>query len=128
MISVNHIVLTPESRKKLKKIKYWSYGNVADTIECADTWSVPIESCEYVDIRDALVNGFVQFFSLKDPSMVEIKRFESNILSFDKGIYPDYSKDTPVRKKPSSKKKTVSKQKPTKKTVKKTRKGRNASR
>ena len=110
MISVQNVVLTPESRKKLKKIKYWSFGTVADTIECSTSWTVPVDTYEYSDLRDALTKGFVEFFSLEDPSMVEIRRFDSDILRFEKGVYPDYS-DIYEKKRKRSPKKTKTKTK-----------------
>lgn len=103
MTTVRDVVLLPESRKILKKIPYWSFGTVADTIECACSWTIPGDIHEYADLRDELEKGLDEFFELK-PGSVKIKRLESNILSFEKGIYPDYSPDRKPRKKSSGKK------------------------
>lgn len=103
MTTVENVVLTDDSRKRLSKIPYWSFGNVADSIEFATSWSVPEDVHEYSDLRDVLEKGLADFFSLEDPSAVKIKRFETNILSFEKGIYPDYDDERPRKRKKSGK-------------------------
>lgn len=65
------------------------FGDVASSIECGDWW-IPSDTHEYVDIRDNMIDMLIDFYSLTNDELVEIKSFDSDILSFDKGIYPDY--------------------------------------
>lgn len=102
MTTVEHVVLTSESRRKLRKVKYWSFGTVADSIECANSWSIPEDITEYVDLRDKLEESFAKFFELKNRDDVHIKNFQANILSFHKGVYPDFTPE-PKRKTPAKK-------------------------
>ena len=109
MTTIEDVVLTRESRKRLRKIKYWSFGNVADTIECATSWWIPEDIHEYSDLKETLERHLAEFFELEDPDAVEIKSLRTNILSFHKGVYPDYSSDrkaTRTAKNPVSKAKS----------------------
>ena len=82
-INIRNIKLTKASYRQLKKVPYWLYGSVADSIECGN-WHVPSDTIEYIDIKHNLENEFKEFYNLTD-EIVKIKSFESDILSFHKG-------------------------------------------
>ena len=91
-IELKNVRLTKASYDSLKKIKNELWGNVANAIE-SPIWIIPFDSYEYTDIKNEMeCVGIPEMFELPENAVVEIQSFESNILSFHKGIYPDYSK------------------------------------
>ena len=92
MSYVRNIVLSKRSREALsgKNTEGHVFWSVSDQIEFGD-WYVPGEETEYSKLRANLARSFRDFFSLSEDDPVEIKRFDSDILSFNDGIYPDYT-------------------------------------
>ena len=93
MREIRNIVLTKRSREALSKItENQIFGSVAEQIE-GTTWSFPFDDVEFSVMRDKAEEELRKFFSLEKDVPVEIKRFDSNILSFCTGVHPDYEKE-----------------------------------
>ena len=93
-VELKNVRLTKASYDSLKKVKVPMWGNVVNAIE-SPVWLIPFDSYEYADIKEEMEkNAIPAMFedNLPENAIIEIQSFDSNILSFHKGVYPDYSK------------------------------------
>lgn len=88
-VNIRMVRLTNRSKKSLSGLKYLG-GSVISAIEQGNWW-IPCDSFLYSRIRDEFTRRTMNFFNIPDDRKLEIKSFESDILGFDDGIYPDYS-------------------------------------
>lgn len=90
-VSIRNIVLRKQTYDTLKKIKECLFGNIANAIECGN-WMFPYHSYDYGELKLMMEFAFHTFYDIPEDVEIDIKRFDSDILSFESGIYPDYSK------------------------------------
>ena len=88
-VNVHDIRLTKDSKKSLKGFKTWDNYPVVWAIE-EGNWHVPSETYEYADIKARLEDNLADFYEIPKNVKIEIKSFKSDILSFEKGVYPEY--------------------------------------
>lgn len=88
-ISIKNVMLSTASKRQLRKIKDNIWGNVVNAIECPE-WYIPSDTIEYVDVRDSLIDGIREMFNIDKDILIEVEYFETNMLSFTKGVYPNY--------------------------------------
>jgi hypothetical protein len=90
-VCIRHIMLTKESYRQCKKIKVDLYGNLAFAIESGE-WYVPSKTYEYSTLKKQLEDSMYDFFDIKkDKPLVDIQYFDSDILSFEDGLHPNYN-------------------------------------
>jgi len=90
-VNIRNIMLTKESYKQCKKIKVDLWGNLANAIE-GGNWYIPSNTHEYADLKHDMEKSMCSFFNIKkEKLLVEIQYFESDILSFEKGVHPNYN-------------------------------------
>jgi len=90
-LNLRHVKLSKESKKQLKKIKDSLWGNIANAIESGN-WHVPSDTYEFIDVKTNFEKSMHEFFSIPKDILVEIDYYESNIMSFEKGIHPKWHK------------------------------------
>jgi hypothetical protein len=88
-VNARMVRLTRESKKSLSGLKYLG-ESVASVIECGNWW-IPSDSFLYSRIKREFEHGMKKFFDIPEGRSVEVKSLESDILSFDDGIYPNYN-------------------------------------
>lgn len=91
-VNIREIVLSILSRERLSELKDDLYGDKAYAIESGNWW-IPSDTHEYVDLRDRMVNSLHVFFDIPKDVPIEILSFKSDILSFEKGVYPQYQEE-----------------------------------
>jgi hypothetical protein len=87
-VNIREIVLSELSRERLAKIPDEMNGDKAYAIESGNWW-LPSDTHEYVDLRDMMVISLHEFFGIPNDVPIEILSFKSDILSFEKGVYPE---------------------------------------
>lgn len=90
-VCIRHIMLTKESYRQCKKIKVDLYGNLAFAIESGE-WYVPSNTYEYSALKKQLEDSMYDFFAIKkEKPLIDIQYFDSDILSFEDDIHPNYN-------------------------------------
>lgn len=88
-INIRKVLLTNESNKSLSGLKYLN-DSVLSVIKHGNWW-ITCDCFLYSKLKSKFENEIRNFFSIPNDIKFEIKSFESDILSFDDGIYPDYT-------------------------------------
>jgi hypothetical protein len=88
-VNIRMVRLTKRSKRSLSRLKYLG-GSVVSAIEQGNWW-IPCDSFLYSRIRDEFERRTRSFFNIPNDRRLEVKSFESDILGFDDGIYPDYT-------------------------------------
>lgn len=81
-------MLTKESYRQCRKVKNCVHGNLAAAIEGGNWWMAS-DTYEYVDLKKRLESDLKRFYEVDDDTLVEIQYFDSDILSFEKGVHPN---------------------------------------
>ena len=90
-VCIRHIMLTKESYRQCKKIKVDLYGNLAFAIESGE-WYVPSKTYEFSSLKKYLEDNMYRFFDIKNAKpLIDIQYFDSDILSFEDGLHPNYN-------------------------------------
>lgn len=89
-VGINNVMLTKESYRQCRKVKNGIHGNIAYAIEGCEWW-MESETYEYADLKKSLEDAIRDFYGLDDKVLVEIQYFDSGILSFEKGVHPNWN-------------------------------------
>lgn len=88
-VNIRMVRLTKRSKKSLSGLKHFG-ESVISAIECGNWW-IPSDTYLYSKLKDEFERGMRHFFNIPSDRKLEVKSFESDILGFDDGIYPDYT-------------------------------------
>ena len=88
-VNIRKVRLTKKSNNALSDLKYLN-DSVISVIKHGNWW-ITCDCFLYSKLKSEFEKEIRKFFNIPNNINFEIKSFESDILSFDDGIYPDYT-------------------------------------